>query len=294
MKTNLLLSPKTLTQLNEFVGKPSHGLLILGASGCGKLSVSLLLASQILGLKSSDELARYPYFYHLARGEKRQEIAIDEVRQLISNLRLKTPGARQLRRVVVIEDSQNLSSEAQSALLKILEEAPEDTVFLLTAVNSHDLLPTIASRLQKLQVYPLSLKQALAYYSANFDPAVIESTWILSQGSAGLLNAILFDIKNHPLKKAVDDFKRLLREDSYGRLAMLDKLTQNKPELVLLLDAGSRVMAALQKQNLKRGNTAQVKKILNARSDLLESIKKLEANTSPRLVILSLALSLEV
>lgn len=294
MKTKLLLSPKTSKRIDDFLASPSHGLLICGPRGSGKLSVALLLARRLLGLKTPEELSRYPYFYHIHRGEGRQEIAIDTVRRLIGDLQLKTPGTRGLRRAVIIENSQELSSEAQSALLKMLEETPQDTVFLLTAVNPHDLLSTIASRLQKLQVHSVSLKQAIAYYSAEFEASVIESTWSLSQGSAGLLDAILFDTKDHPLKKAVDEFKRLLREDDYGRLVMLDRLAASKPELAILLDGGSRIMAALQKQNLKLSNPAQARRILNDRRKLLESIKQLDANASPKLVALSLALSLEV
>ena len=51
-------------------------------------------------------------------------------------------------KVVVLEDASSLTIEAQNALLKILEEPPEDAVLILGAKSESDLLPTVISRCQ--------------------------------------------------------------------------------------------------------------------------------------------------
>ena len=216
------------------------------------------------------------------------------MRQLVGKLTLRTPGQQAIRRAVLIEDAQHLSHESQNALLKVLEEPPADTVFVLTAPSDNDLLVTTVSRLQKLRVYPVSLAQAKTYYKDSFSAGDIQSAWSLSGGCAGLLDALLNDQKAHPLKSAVNDFKHLLGKDRYDRLAMLDKLDKNKSELGLLLDAGGRIMSVLHKDSIKKGNRAQAEKLLNSRKRLIEASARLKGNASPRLVILSLALSLEV
>ncbi len=58
-------------------------------------------------------------------------------------------------RVVVVEDAQDLKDEAANALLKLLEEPPEQNVFILLAPEAQLLLPTIASRCCKVRFQPL-------------------------------------------------------------------------------------------------------------------------------------------
>ena len=50
------------------------------------------------------------------------------------------------RKVLLLEDVQNMTEQAQNALLKVLEEPPASTVFLLTCQSRGQLLETILSR----------------------------------------------------------------------------------------------------------------------------------------------------
>ncbi len=57
------------------------------------------------------------------------------------------------KRIIIIENSEKLTPEASNALLKILEEPDNTTHFILTAVNEYQILPTILSRCQRIQLY---------------------------------------------------------------------------------------------------------------------------------------------
>ncbi len=292
MKTDLLLHPKTSTQAEAFLTKPSQGLLITGAAGVGKYALAKTLAANILGLSESEKLDKYPYFYLIKRPADKQEITIDQVRALISNLTLKTPGANALRRIVIVEDANNLSTEAQNSLLKTLEEPPADTIVILTALGASYLLPTVSSRLQKLEVQPTSLNAALKYYGSQFDSEAVESAWALSQGGAGLLSALLNDEQSHPLKQGVDRFKQFLSGSRYDRLVIIDKLDKNKLELAAFIDAGARIMTVLYKEAVQQRDQSRSAKWLKARKDLLRASEQLTANVSARLLVLNLALNL--
>ncbi|MFO7748870.1 MAG: DNA polymerase III subunit delta', partial [Desulfobacteraceae bacterium] len=61
-------------------------------------------------------------------------------------------------RMVVIEDADKMNREASNSLLKILEEPPLRTFFVLTAKNLTDLLPTIVSRCRHVRFKPLPAK----------------------------------------------------------------------------------------------------------------------------------------
>lgn len=71
-------------------------------------------------------------------------LGIDDVKAMQQKLYLKPFRGNQ--KAVIIQDSHLLTIEAQNALLKVLEEPPENTLIILTAENGDALLPTVRSR----------------------------------------------------------------------------------------------------------------------------------------------------
>ena len=76
-------------------------------------------------------------------------IRVDAVRDAVDQAAFRPFEGR--RRVVVIDDADRLVSEAQNALLKILEEPPSASVFLLVTSRPHLLLATVRSRCPELR-----------------------------------------------------------------------------------------------------------------------------------------------
>ena len=289
---DLLLNKNTLSLARAFINKPSHALLISGGVGSGKASIARMIALALLGLGTEEQLENYPYFTHLKRPNDKQDISIDSIRRLNKLLKLKTPGSREIRRVILIEDAQDLNDEASNALLKMLEEPAADCVFILTATSPHSLLPTISSRAQQLQVRPAGLDQSLKFLAGNYQKHAIESAWRLSGGSVGLMLAILHDDKDHPLKQAIDEAKEYLRKNSYERALLADSLSRDKKQLALLLEALVKLLGAVQHSGLRSGNDSQQKKLLTSRKLVIKLQKALDANASPKLVALELGLNL--
>ncbi len=75
-----------------------------------------------------------------------QSIGIEVVKQIQKKVFLKP--IRSKNKLVIIEDAQLLTPEAQNALLKILEEPPANTLIFLGTPTTQALLPTILSRCQ--------------------------------------------------------------------------------------------------------------------------------------------------
>ncbi len=71
-------------------------------------------------------------------------ISVDDVRRMISFVLKKSEGIK-----IVLLSSFYWSDEAQNAMLKILEETPENTFIYLFALNEKTFLKTILSRVQK-------------------------------------------------------------------------------------------------------------------------------------------------
>lgn len=102
-----------------------------------------LKVEELVG-KPLPQLLNNPDFI-LLRAEK-ESIGISEVRTLQEKILFK-PYQKNQKTVLILE-AQNLTLEAQNALLKTLEEPPPQTKIYLTAPDESSLLPTVSSRCQ--------------------------------------------------------------------------------------------------------------------------------------------------
>lgn len=96
---------------------------------------------EIVGKKIS-KLENNPDFFLLEAAET--SIGIEDVRSLQKYISLKP--YQEDKKIVLIKEAQNLTVEAQNALLKTLEEPPETVHIILTVRDSGELIPTIISR----------------------------------------------------------------------------------------------------------------------------------------------------
>ncbi len=81
-------------------------------------------------------------------------ISISQIRELGVTLSSKPNEA--VFRMVLILNSDKMNMQAQNAVLKLLEEPPENTFFVLIANKVSTLLPTILSRCRKIKFRPLT------------------------------------------------------------------------------------------------------------------------------------------
>ncbi len=86
----------------------------------------------------------HPDITTVSRDEDEKEIVVAKIRALRRDVFMRPNEAE--RSVVIIADADTMNSQAQNALLKILEEPPEYASFVLLADNSERLLPTVRSR----------------------------------------------------------------------------------------------------------------------------------------------------
>jgi DNA polymerase-3 subunit delta' len=80
---------------------------------------------------------------------------IDQVRQDLIQPMSLAKGEGQYK-VNILTDVEKMREEAANAFLKLLEEPPPQTIFLLTTSRPEQLLPTIVSRCQRLRFDPLT------------------------------------------------------------------------------------------------------------------------------------------
>ena len=92
---------------------------------------------------------------------KQGNIPVEESRQIIQKLTLKSYEGGY--KVVIIWQVEAMNASASNALLKILEEPPAKTLFLLVTSDYNRLLATIQSRVQRVAVRELGEKEMLEF-----------------------------------------------------------------------------------------------------------------------------------
>jgi DNA polymerase-3 subunit delta' len=282
----LLLQPDTQKFIANFIANPSHAVALIGQQGAGKPALAKYIVQELL---NKQDLTNYPYFKHLA--PENSSISIAAIRELQSFMGLKTTGSGNFRRFVIIEDADCMTVEAQNALLKLLEEPPEDTVMILTVSDINKLLPTIFSRCQKLAVRALSLEQAKNYFKNHAEKNIVKAFHI-SGGGAGLMQALLDVSEEHPLKADIESAKQMLSLNAYERLLLVESLSKDKTAIPSLLYGLKRVCRAVMEQAAHQNKVAETKAARRALKAVLQAEDNLAKGAAPKLLLDDLMLNL--
>lgn len=287
---NLILHDVTRTHVHGFLTQPVHAVLITGADGIGKTAVAQAIIQTLLGLESG-ALHAYPHFSIIA--PVNNTISIDAIRGLQKFLQLKTIGTQPLRRAALIEHAQNLTTEAQNAYLKLLEEPPADTLMILTADTPRAVLPTIRSRVQIITVHPPSQQQLQPLLqTSGTDAARQRQAYLLSAGLPGLLTALLAGDQEHPLLSSVAEAKALLQKTPFERLCLADTLSKQKDQARLLVTALERIAETMLAQAAATADASRIKQWHRIRKAAISAGQSLDRSANPKLTLTDLFLHL--
>ena len=132
-----------------------------------------------------------------------KEIKIDQIRDLQKFLSYSNQAAK--TKAVIIDEAHCLNQEAQSCLLKCLEEPSGVAMIILITSQPEELLATIRSRCEEIKFYPLA-KEVIdeALFAQQSNPRLAEMI-DLADGRPGLVISFLAD--NKLMESRLADFK---------------------------------------------------------------------------------------
>lgn len=215
MKNVLVGHRRQIQQLEQALeeNRVHHALLFSGIEGIGKKKAALEFAKRLIR-NGAEKIGRtvHPDFFPVGPGET-GTIKIEAIRALKQAVTLKPAEGE--AKVVLIEPAEAMTETAANALLKILEEPPPRTHFILVTSRPLRLLPTIRSRCQQIAFTPLNREEIGKILEEAGVPAEERETRIaFANGSAGAalsldlaflkeLRAILKSLEENPNAGAI-------------------------------------------------------------------------------------------
>lgn len=242
------LEAVTTALLNELAaGKVAHAYFFAGPRGTGKTSMARILAKSLNCLrraKNGEPCGQCPNclaisqdtFLDLIELDAASNRGIDDIRSLRDKVKLAP--AKGKYKIYIIDEVHMLTTEAFNALLKTLEEPPQQVVFILCTTDPQKVPPTIKSRCQRFgfqraKVGDLVQKLALIAKREGAEIKADDLEKIAKASAGGFRDAETLLEQVVVGGVTISELLQASSEESYPKMA--DLLGQGKTSEALLL-----------------------------------------------------------
>ena len=282
------------------------------AKGCNCLEKMDIPCNNCKSCRKIDKKT-HPDILTIDLEKEKKIISISQIRKMGLTIASKPNEAR--FRMVLILNAEKMNTQAQNALLKMLEEPPEKTFFILIAQKTSPLLPTIISRCSKIRFEPLSykhieqnlidkfnidrqmahiasrtadadLEKAFMYLNLNLDDTADSIDWIQKRKYLlkALVNIILTDTSSCISKGLMLSQKICLDPDQFDNTFAIMKTFFR--DLMIFRYNGEKIVNLDFSDTFKDISLKIKSTVFNEwLENLFETQKRIAANSSPRLVL---------
>ena len=238
---------QTLTAATQG-GRLCHAYLIEGEDGVGKTAFALLFASAILCNGTGDkpclqcpacyktERLIHPDLHLYLSDSKKNSFHVKMVRDIKESVYTRPNDGDY--KVYILCRAEDMTAEAQNALLKMLEEPPEDTVFFITCRNRMKIPSTVISRCVPIALSPVTEEECLAaLVDAGVAQTLAEELSAQFHGNIGLaLDAATDAAYQAETERRQAVLAAIISGNEYALIKALSAYEGKKPEIYGLLD----------------------------------------------------------
>jgi len=228
-------------------GRLHHAYLFLGPAGVGKRTVAVSLAKAIHCRELTDDFCgrclncarisdgNHPDVRIIEPLTGKKEISIQQIRELERELSYRSFTGKS--KIAIIDPATLMNLSSQNALLKTLEEPPQDCLIILIAESAGGLLPTLRSRCLQIPFAPLLRQDVAAYLQSQHGMNSTDAEFIaaLSMGSIGAA----LSLEQENLIENRRNWSRMLGSlkaaDYHGAMSAAEALASNRDEALKFL-----------------------------------------------------------
>ncbi len=282
------------------------------AKGCNCLKNSKTACNNCTSCHKIDA-SSHPDILLIDLEKEKKSISISQIRD--TGLAITSKPNEAKWRMVLILNADRMNPQAQNALLKMVEEPPEKTFFILIAEKINLLLPTIISRCRKIRFRSLSdrhiehcltadfkvnthmahivsrtadcnLKKALMYLNLDFDDRHDGIDWVRRRKTLiqALSDILLAGAGTSLSKGLILSQKISLDSDRFDdTMAVMKTFFRD----LMIFQHGRDQIVNLDFLNTIKDITLAVKSVFFPEwlENLFETEKRIASNTTPRLVL---------
>jgi len=263
------------------INKTAHAYLFVGEEKIGKKKVALEWAklffnNEVHSLKNHPDL--------ILIEPKDSIIQINQIRELIWKLSLK--GSSNFFKIAIIDNAHLMNQEAQSALLKTLEELKYKTILILITEFPELLFSTIISRVQKIKFFSIKKEEIKEYLiKKGLKKEEVEEISEFSYGKPGMaIDLILNPEKLKNQKKIIKELVNITKSNLAFRFQYAKELS-TKENIKEILDIWLRYF---RKELLFKNETNNIKNIIEQIQQTNFLISTTNANIKLALEVLML------
>ena len=270
----MVIDPLTQKTLDQYGQSIPQALIISGPVGVGLNGVMNLFSERLKAVV----ITVLP-----ERNEKvdieKGTITVESIRRLYDQTKTKTTQPR----IIAIDYAERMGVQAQNAFLKLLEEPPYQTYFMLLAHSTKTLLPTILSRTQEIHVRPVSRQQSETLLDSLrvIDPTKRAQLLFIAEGLPAELSRLAKDEAYFTQRaEVVRDARTYIQGTAYDSFKIIQKYKDSREQSLLLL---TDAMRFLEDSLIKQPHQQTIQKL----DTLLHAHEMLLVNGNVRLQLAS-------
>ena len=289
---------KQLSQIEKDLesGNLAHAYLLSGPNSVGKNTVAKKMAGILQcendfchNCNACTQIEKGCHVDTVVFEDDGESIKIETVRKILERLSMTRQAPY---KILLIQSLERMGVEAANSFLKMLEEPPERTIFIMTTDNVRLILPTILSRVRVVQfnsVSHLYLREKLKSLYPARDAETLETVSLLSMGKTGKAVHLM----EHPESlaeylKIYHDIQNFFAYRSVvERFSYVEEMAEDPKKIETFINILTHVVRS-QMLELKKDSPKQIK----ALSKINEAAMLLKKNVNVRLVLENLMLQI--